>query len=177
MSWSRKFPVLSVLVVASMTLASAADAQFTEGGRYAGFHLGMSGVGSTASVGVQGQIAINERISVGGWIDTWSYGQSYTFLGSSTEWNTRYFAIAGTGSYHFPIANKPKLDPFVGLSLGYYVVNATTSASSGTFTGSGSRVFLGGQAGGRYFFRENMSALALVGFGASYLTLGMDFGL
>ena len=66
----------------------------------------------------------------------------------------------------------------MGASLGYYVVNASASGPSGVvYTGDGSRMFFGGHAGVRYFFRETMSGVARVGVGASYLTLGMDFGL
>lgn len=174
----RALALIAVFSTAGLLAPDSARAQFTEDSRYAGFHVGMSGVGSTASIGVQGEVAYNERISIGGWIDTWSYGQSFTVLGSNNSWNTRYVAIAGTGSYHFPIEGNEKLDPFVGLSLGYYVVSASASgATSGVYTGSASRMFLGGQAGVRYYFKENMTGLAMLGVGASYLTVGMDFGL
>jgi hypothetical protein len=169
-----------VVLVAALALFAAqpASAQYTEDGRYAGFHLGMSGVGSAAAFGVQGDIAYNDRISIGGWVDVWSYGESYTFSGSTTEWSTRYVSVAATGSYHFPIENNPKLDPFLGVSAGYFVVSSSATGSTGAiYTGDGSRMFVGGHAGVRYFFKPTMSGVARLGVGSSYLTLGMDFGL
>lgn len=170
--------VAALVVLGSLLAPCTARAQFTEDGRWAGFHLGVSGVGSTAAIGVQGEVAYNDRIAIGAWVDTWSYGQSFSVLGTNTSWNTRYVALAGTGSYHFPIENNEKLDPFVGLSVGYFVVSASATGPTGSiFTGDGSRMFIGGQAGVRYFFKENMAGVALIGVGASYLTVGMDFGL
>lgn len=172
----------SIAVVAlfagAVAMPNAASAQFTEDSRRLGFHLGMSGVGSAAAIGVQGEIAYNDRISIGAWIDTWSYGESYAILGSTTSWDTRYVSFAGTGAYHFPVESNPRLDPFLGVAVGYFVVSSSASGSSGaTYTGSGSRLFLGGHGGVRYFFKPNMAGVALLGVGASYLTVGMDFGL
>jgi hypothetical protein len=45
------------------------------------------------------------------------------------------------------------------------------------YSGDASRIFLGGFGGARYFFRENLSGVARVGFGASYLTIGLDVKL
>lgn len=174
----RSLTLVAALVGASLVAPSTARAQYTEDGRWAGFHLGMSGVGSTATIGVQGEVAFKDRIAIGGWIDTWSYGQSFAVLGSTSSWDTRYISFAGTGSYHFPIENREKLDPFVGVSVGYYVVSVSATGPTGaTYTGAGNRMFVGGHAGARYFFKDAMSAVALVGVGASYLTIGMDFGL
>lgn len=177
---SYRLPVIVAALAGSLMVApGSARGQYTPDAKSVGFHVGMSGVGSAAALGVQGQMSYNEHVSFGGWFDTWSYGQSFAVLGSTTSWDIRYFAISGSGSYHFPIENNPKLDPFLGVSVGYYVVNSSASGPGGTvtYTGDGSRIFAGGHAGGRYFFKPNMSVLALVGIGASYLTLGMDFGL
>ncbi len=53
------------------------------------------------------------------WFDTWSYGQDYGSAPGGGSWDIRYVAIAGTGAYHFPIENNPRLDrraPTVALS-------------------------------------------------------------
>jgi len=174
----RSLCCAAAFVCALCLVPAQGAAQFTEGGRYVGFHIGMSGVGSAAAFGAQGEVAYNERISIGAWLDTWSFGESFSVLGSSTSWDTRYVAVAGTGAYHFPVEGNEKLDPFVGASLGYFVVNSSATGPTGiTYTGDGSRIFFGGHAGVRYFFRENMSGVARAGVGASYLTLGMDFGI
>jgi hypothetical protein len=92
------------------------------------------------------------------------------------SWDIRYIALAGTGSYHFPIASNPKIDPFLGLALGYYIVSTNADGFDGiSYSGDASRVFLGGYGGARYFFKETLSGVARLGFGASYLTVGVDF--
>ena len=165
-------------IAAALTLPTNASAQLAKGQKFLGVHLGLSGVGSAAAIGASGEVAYNDRISLGAWLDTWSYGDNYAVLGDAVSWNVRYVALAGTGAYHFPVESNPKLDPFLGLSLGYYVVSSSTSSSiGGSYGGASSRIFLGGFGGIRYHFREKVSAVARAGFGASYFTLGVDFGM
>jgi len=125
---------------------------------------------------VSGEIAYNDRIAIGAWADTWGYGESYATSVGNYDWNVRYVALAGTGAYHFPIKSTPRLDPFLGLALGYFMVSSKAEGLSGvTYAGDASRIFLGGFGGARYFFNDSMSGVARAGFGASYLTLGVDF--
>ena len=46
-----------------------------------------------------------------------------------------------------------------------------------TYSGDASRIFIGGFGGTRYAFKDNLSGVARLGFGASYLTLGVDLRL
>ncbi|MGH7506324.1 MAG: hypothetical protein ACRELX_11765 [Longimicrobiales bacterium] len=168
----------ALLIGGMLALPRGAAAQFGNGQKYFGAHVGMSGVGSAPAFGVSGEIAYNDRIGLGAWADTWSYGESFGSAFGSSSWDVRYIALAGTGSYHFPIESKPKLDPFLGLALGYFMVSTeATNVGGVTYGGDASRMFVGGFGGARYFFRENLSGVARVGFGASYLTLGVDFKL
>jgi hypothetical protein len=168
----------AAVLFAGLLVPHAAAAQFATGQKFLGAHIGLSGVGSTAAIGVNGEVAYNKNISIGAWADTWSYGDNYSFQGGSAEWNVRYIAVAGTGAYHFPIESQPKLDPFVGAAVGYYVVNTSQKGTFiGDYSGSANRLFVGGYGGARYFFKPNLAGVARVGFGASYLTLGVDFKL
>jgi hypothetical protein len=156
--------------------AAPAEAQFAQGQKYLGAHLGLSGVGSSASIGVNGEVAYNDRIAIGAWADTWGYGDDIGTVAGNYSWDIRYIALAGTGSYHFPIASNPKIDPFLGLALGYYIVSTNADGFDGiSYSGDASRVFLGGYGGARYFFKETLGGVARLGFGASYLTVGVDF--
>ena len=174
---TKRWLALALGQFAVVTLAAPAAAQFDADSRHGGFHIGVSGVGSTAAIGLQGETALNENVSIGGWVDTWSYGQRFGLVGSTVDWDVRYIAFAATGAYHFPIESQPKLDLFAGGALGYFVVRTSTSAATGVFTGDGSRLFFGAHGGARYWFKENLAGLAQLGVGASYLTLGLDFGL
>ncbi|MGH7472063.1 MAG: hypothetical protein ACRENP_29285, partial [Longimicrobiales bacterium] len=78
--------------------------------------------------------------------------------------------------YHFPVPTEPKLDPFLGLALGYFLVSTSSSGFSGvTYTGSTSRIFLGAFGGVRYALNRSTSGVVRLGFGSTSLTLGLDF--
>ena len=176
----RMRQVISMLGIVAVTAAAPDQvaAQFGAGQKYLGVHVGMSGVGSTAAIGLSGEMAYNDRISLGAWADTWSYGEDLATSVGAYSWDVRYVAVAGTGAYHFPIESTPKLDPFIGLALGYFVVSSSTKGPAGVaYTGDASRMFLGGFGGARYFFKDNLSGVVRAGFGASYLTVGVDFGM
>jgi hypothetical protein len=173
---SRTYWVIGALLLGALFVPRSVAAQFDASHKYVGAHVGMSGVGSAPALGISGEMAYNDRITVGAWADTWSYGESYGTPLGNYDWSVRYIALAGTGAYHFPIESTPKLDPFLGLALGYFIVSTKADGiGGGTYTGDASRIFLGGFGGARYFFRENLAGVARVGFGAAYLTVGVDF--
>jgi hypothetical protein len=164
-------------LTAGLLAPAAAQAQFGEGARHVGAHVGLSGVGSAPSIGVNGELAITKNIAIGGWADTWSYGETVGTAVGAYSWDIRYVAVAGTGAYHFPIESTPKLDPFLGLALGYFIVSSKATGFTGSYTGDASRIFLGGFGGARYFFNERVAGVARAGFGAAYLTVGVDLKL
>lgn len=175
---SRIHLLLGAAAVGAMLMLPVGVAgQYAQSKKFLGAHVGLSGVGSAPAIGLNGEVAYNKNIGIGAWLDTWSYGQSFgTALGGG-DWNVRYIALAGTGAYHFPIQSNAKIDPFLGAALGYYVVSTSWNGSgvAGSYSGSASRMFLGGFGGARYFFKPQLSGVARVGFGASYLTLGVDY--
>lgn len=178
MQMRKVMGTVAVLAAVAAALPGDVSAQFGAGQKYLGVHMGMSGVGSAPAIGISGELAYNERISLGAWADTWSYGEDYATSVGPYSWDVRYIALAGTGAYHFPIESTPKLDPFIGLALGYFVVSTSTDGPGGViYSGDASRMFFGGFGGARYFFRNNLSGVVRAGFGASYLTVGVDFGL
>lgn len=167
--------VLAVLVAAVSTPGDASG-QYGDGETYLGVHLGVSGYGSAPAFGVSGEVGYRDRVALGGWLDTWSYGQSFTSPVGASRWNVRYVAIAGTGAYHFLVRSDPRWDPFAGASLGYYVVSTESVVpDGGAYTGEASRLFVGLFGGVRYFFNESVAGVARLGLGAANLTLGVDF--
>ena len=100
----------------------------------------------------------------------------YDYLG----WGYKYSnIIIGAGaSFHYPLVDK--LDTYVGLLLGY---NIASAKEFGDYPGgwdysstSGGFVF-SGFVGARYYFVEKFAAFAQVGYGISYLTLGVSIRL
>lgn len=171
---SKPYWILAALIVGGLAMPRGAAAQWAAGQKDIGVHVGLSGVGSATAIGLNGEYGYNKNIGIGAWLDTWSYGYNSGLYG----WNVRYIALAATGAYHFPIKSTPKLDPFVGLALGYYIVSTSVNGTAAiAYNGSSSRLFLGAFGGLRYYFNNTLSGVARAGFGASYLTLGLDFKL
>ena len=172
----KAYPFLTALLLAGLVLPQGAAAQYADGQKYLGVHVGLSGVGSSATLGVNGEMSYNNRISVGAWADYWSYGETFGAGLGTVDWDVSYIALAGTGAYHFPISSQPKLDPFLGVAVGYFIVNTSATGVTGVdYGGDASRLFVGGFGGARWFFSQSMAGVARLGFGASYLTLGLDF--
>ena len=171
--------VLLIAAVASGVVGApgnVAAQKFGPESKYLGVHVGFSGVGSATALGVNGEMAYNDKVSIGAWADTWSYGERLAFGGAFYDWDVRYIALAATGAYHFPVPSEPKLDPFAGLALGYYVVSTSGTGFSGvTYAGSSSRLFLGAFGGARYALSNRTSGVVRIGFGSTTLTVGLDF--
>lgn len=162
---------LAAFVVASF--ASTASAQFENQKNYAGAHIGLSGVGSALTLGLDYERGITDIgqvgpgiIGLGGLFDYYSYSYFETV-------KVTYIDLGVSGMYHFVLDNK-KLDPFVGLVLGYEITSWSNTfygyvePSVGGFT-------LGGSAGIRYFLNDNWALQARVGFGFYILAVGVDY--
>jgi len=147
-------------------------AQWAGGNTYGGPAVSLSGVG-TAPV-IEGHIerANGSNLGLGGFVAYWSYGE----VGPGVSLDYTYVAVGGTGTYHFPIETQERLDPFVGLSLGYYIVSVDGSGAYGDFFDVGaSRIFLGAFGGVRYFLTPKVALVGRVGFGSTHLSAGVDF--
>ncbi|MEO7177154.1 MAG: hypothetical protein ABI002_15315 [Saprospiraceae bacterium] len=120
---------------------------------------------------------IADKISVGGMVGYSTSKYGYT----SYNWRYSYILIGARGNYHWGkhLPKLPeKLDLYAGLNLGYYIVNVNYDGFGGTIDdGVNNSIFLGGQVGGRWFFKPNMAAFAEVGAGIAYLKIGIDFRL
>jgi hypothetical protein len=161
---ARTTRVLAAAVFAVLFSSSAVSAQWESGKWFAGPHIGLSGVGSTISFGAAAEKGYNKNIGIGAVVDYWSYGES--------SFDYSYFSLAAMGNYHF-IVTDTKIDPFLGLGLGYYVV----SVDCGGFDDlcDASRIFLAGNAGVRYWFRPTLAGVARVGLGHGLLNLGVEW--
>ncbi len=171
---------LGMLGMAALLLSLTGVAQFQKGKNYVGAHIGLSGVGSSVSIGGDYEIGVTDKIGigtigVGALLDYWSYSFTYGgYFGPVTgDFSYHYWSIGAMGNYHFILDDK-KWDPFAGLVLGYYIVGVSTPI--GSYTGfDASRMFLGLQVGARYQFSPSWTAQARLGFGASILALGVDY--
>lgn len=165
--------------------ARPAAAQFEFGKNYAGAHIGLSGVGSALTLGVDYERGITKVgevgpgiIGIGGLFDYFSYGSSdygYSDVGTWT-----YVDLGVSGMYHFVLSDT-KWDPFLGIVLGYEVAswswkgNYSYLNSQYGYSPTAGGFTLGGSAGIRYFLNDNWTAQARVGFGFYILAVGVDY--
>jgi hypothetical protein len=119
--------------------------------------------------------------SFGGLIGFTSSQDTYRY-DSNNKYTYDYsvFAIGGRSAYHFNFDVK-NLDTYLGLMLGYYIVNSrytgTGSYSSVSGSAGGSTFAWSGYIGGRYFLKPTLGAFAELGAGFTYLTAGVAIKL
>lgn len=125
-----------------------------------GMYLGITG----ATYNYYGTIACNNSL--------YNYEETY-------KWS--FMLIGFRGAYHFQkfIVNT-KVDLYAGLTIGYDQARFKYSSNSpclinGIYGSSRSKAFFSGFAGCRYRFNDHFGAFGELGYGISYLTLGLNY--
>lgn len=121
-------------------------------------------------------------ISVGGYLGIKSYKYSdsysdgYANYNYTEKWN--YTIIGVRSAYHYTGLKKDKFDIYGGVMLSYdilsYKYNENGVTSGGTIPNYGSGMGFSLYAGGRYYFASNFAAFAELGYGISFLNLGVE---
>jgi len=171
--------LLATLVLA--LFAGRADAQFENRADYLGANVGLSGVGSAFTLGLDYEHGITNIgdvgpgiIGIGGLLDYFSYSYGYNYIDFPYSGTLTYFDIGVSGMYHFVLDNR-KWDPFLGLVLGYESVSWSAPGGAPYASPYSSGLLLGGSAGVRYFFNDHWAAQARLGFGFYTLAVGVDY--
>ena len=91
------------------------------------------------------------------------------------DWGYKYsdIIIGVRGAFHYQLVDK--MDTYTGLLIGYDIVSAKEfGTSSGyDYSSSASGLTWSYFLGARYYFTDNIGAMAEVGFGIAYLNLGV----
>ena len=187
-SFSRKAAAFVTAIAAMAVTAQSATAQAkASGGAFGvgytdiGVVVGLGGVGSaSASFGGRFEHGFKTLPDLGNGIlgfqvaadyYSWSGGAG---LGS---YSWKYIPIGATINYHFKL-DEPKIDPFVGLGLGYNIVSCSGTGAFGTVDcGYSSGIYAIARAGARYFFSPKMAVYGDVGAGGATINLGVMFKL
>jgi len=137
--------------------------------------LGLGGIGgASASFGGRFETGIKALPEMGNGI--LGIEASFDYYSWSTPgYSFKYIPLGVTANYHIKL-DEPKIDPFVGLGLGYRMITCDYNGIGGNVC-SNSAIYFIGRAGARYFFSPKMAAYGDVGAGAATLNVGLMFKL
>ncbi|MCB8999431.1 MAG: hypothetical protein H6540_05095 [Bacteroidales bacterium] len=182
----KKIIVFLLVCALSVPFLSAQESMFGVGDKVVNLGIGLgstlySGTYYKSSVppvsfsfekGIKDGVLDKGVIGVGAYLGYSAYKWEYLGYG----WKYSNLIIGARGSFHYPLVDK--LDTYAGVLLGY---NIATSKEFGTTIGvdpySGGGLVLSGYIGGRYYFNDKFAAMAELGYGISYLNLGLAIKL
>jgi hypothetical protein len=129
-------------------------------------------VSASFEVGIIDGILDKATVGVGGYIGyaASKYEVDYGF--GSYGWKYSYTVIGARGTFHYPLVDK--LDTYGGAMVGYNIVTSKEIGDipSG-YSSSGSAPSFSIFVGGRYYFTENIAAMAELGYGIAYFNIGL----
>ncbi|MBS1652055.1 MAG: hypothetical protein JSU07_08615 [Bacteroidetes bacterium] len=201
----RKILITITLAVSAITGAYAQNA-FEKGTNMLGAYVGLGsrysfntiGTGYSSSAtpwlgvtfdnGTFGLPDPKMTISIGGMIgfqhasQSWQtsyYDQnSLSIVNATDSWSYNFITLGPRGAFHY---TWEKAEVYGGLMIGYSIVSSkfsSTYANAGTQTASAaSGVGYGLFAGGRYLFTKGFGVYGELGYGTSYLNIGLCFKL
>lgn len=183
----KKLLLLMVAAVFSLTQLTAQESTFVKGDKVLSIGLGLgtslySGsyykmtfppLAASLEFGVKDGIFEKGTLGVGAVAGYTGYKYEYAGWG----WKYSNFILGARGYLHYPLVNK--LDTYTGMTLGYNISSATEFGTSGGYDYDSSSggfiwaIFIGG----RYYLKDNFALQAELGYGVTYLTLGVAFKL
>jgi len=182
----NKVLILATLFAFGFLTINAQTSTFEKGDKVLNLGIGFGGYGTwgyrvvlpplsaSFEVGILDGILDKGSIGVGGYLAFASYKER-RYLGDS-YWTYSRVVIGPRGTFHYPLVDK--LDTYGGLMLGFNKntwnwhgsgVHGTDSGGSGL----GFSIFVGG----RYYLSEKLAVMAELGYGISYLNLGIALKL
>lgn len=172
----RKVSVGLMVLASAAVLARPAAAQgYGAGYMDIGPTVGFGSVGSASmAFGGRFEKALKPLPSLGNGMLGIQVGLTY-YSWSDAFFSYKYIPIGVTANYHFKLSD-PKIDPFLGLGLGYEYVSCSY-AGQGNLGCAGSAIYFIGRAGIRYFFAPKMALYGDVGAGGAAFNVGIMFKL
>lgn len=139
-----------------------------------GYHMVVPPVSASFEVGILDGILDKGSVGVGGYVGLASYKDDYN--SSYGYWTFNRMFLGARGVFHYPFIDK--LDTYGGLMVGFnsYMWKWHGESSSPIEPGNsglGSSIFFGG----RYYFNDKFAGMAELGYGISYLNLGIALRL
>lgn len=167
-----------VLLLSLFTIVTIAfSAQKTQAQAYEqGSLVGNLGIGLGGGLGLPVSVSVDygfkEKISLGGFAGFATTTEDLGFF----KVNYTYILVGARAAYHLDLG-VDNLDTYGGLMLGYNAASVGFEPDPGppfnNITAGG--VILGGFAGARYGFTDNIGAFAELGYGVGTATLGLTY--
>ncbi len=186
--------IIAIVLVGffSFPLLKAQESMFNLGDKIVNIGIGLGsryGIGTYSKTtvppisisyeqGILDEILEKGVIGVGAYLGYTSY--KWTYVASSFGdygWKYTNIIVGARGSFHYPVLDN--LDTYAGILLGYNIVTSNEFGTTSGFFDSPDtgRVAFSGYVGGRYYFSDQFSGFAELGFGIAYLTLGLGIRL
>ena len=184
-----KTKIFTVAILASLFSFTFAQAQtFAVGDNVLGIGIGLGS--SIGSFGYSGQTpsfnAHYERgvwdvggpgvISLGGFLGFKGFSNTYHYNSTTYKQKWNYTIIGIRSAYHYTGLDNDKVDLYGGVMLSYDILHYSdnyTGSLSGDWGSSGVGFTI--YAGARYYFSPNFAGFAELGYGVSFLSLGVDY--
>ena len=139
-----------------------------------GYHVAVPPVSISGEVGILDNILDKGSIGVGGYLGYASYKETGYY--ANEYWTFNRLFIGARGVFHYPFIDK--FDTYAGLTIGFnsYSWKWHGAGSQGAYPGSsglGSSVFVGG----RYYLSDKFGLMGELGYGISYINIGIALKL
>ena len=146
-------------------------------------------------ISISGEYGITDEISIGVYLGYTGYSLRYTgsdycnngngnggYYTYEDTYSWSFYIIGLRGAYHFAkFVKDDKMDLYGGLMLGntFYNYNYSTTSSCGNhiktyYSTSGPHLAYALFAGGRYHFTDKIGGFGEIGYGISYLNIGLN---
>lgn len=166
--------VATLLLAGALTMAGPSNAAaqgFESTTTDAGAVIGLGGIsGASFAFGGRLEKAIKDLPDLGGGILGIEGSLDYYHYDSLFTNGVTVIPISVTGNYHFKLQNR-KVDPFLGLGLGYQRVSWDCGIPNCSISG-GSGIYFVGRAGLRYYLTDKAALYVDAGAGAATLAVG-----
>jgi hypothetical protein len=180
----KKLLLSLFVIVFSLTQLLAQESTFKQGDKvlnlgigfgstfYSGsyYKAGIPPISASLEFGVKDGVLDKGSIGIGGYLGYSSHKWEYSGWG----WKYTNIILGVRGVFHYPLVNK--LDTYTGLLLGYNI--ATSKEFGNSVPGYNYSASAGGVAyswfvGGRYYFSDSFAVMLELGYGITYLNLGV----
>lgn len=189
---TRKF-LFSILLVFGIHIAQA---QIVEQGQKilnlglgigSSLYSGSYNTGTVPPLSASLEVILNDdlfddgkgALGVGGYLGYSGFKSEYSYENGYYGWKYSNIVIGPRGSVHYNFLDK--LDTYAGIMLGYWI-NSSKAYGSSNYTDYIDDTSYGGLTwslfvGGRYYFNDNLAAMLELGYGVSYVNIGVALNL